>query len=116
MQNAGSSLSLSYQTRSGLTVTRLQPQIGAEIVGADLCSPVPEEGTALLKQLTDRFLRSEYQMRWSWRDHDITIWDNRQVQHHAVANEAGPRHVERIMVTGTPSLSLDETRAMATAA
>lgn len=80
------------------------------IVGLD-----PQEGAALLKSLTDRFLRSEYQMRWSWRDHDIAIWDNRQVQHYAVANEAGPRHVERIMVTGTPSLSLDDALAMETA-
>ena len=78
-----------------------------EIVGLE-----PEESASLLKQLTDRFLRAEYQMRWQWRDNDIVVWDNRQVQHHAVANEAGPRHVERIMVTGTPSLSLQEAQAM----
>lgn len=81
-----------------------------EIVGLDA-----QESAALLKDLTDRFLRAEYQMRWQWLDHDIAIWDNRQVQHYAVANEAGPRHVERIMVTGTPSLGLADTRALVAA-
>jgi taurine dioxygenase len=99
-------------------VVRVHPETGKpvlyvnevhtqEIVGLD-----PEEGAALLQSLTDRFLRAEYQMRWSWRDHDITVWDNRQVQHYAVANEAGPRHVERIMVVGTPSVGLNDALAM----
>jgi len=102
-------------------VVRVHPETGRpvlfvnEVHTQEIAGLEAEESTALLKQLTDRFLRAEYQMRWSWRDHDIAIWDNRQVQHYAVANEAGPRHVERIMVTGTPSLGLGEARAMAAA-
>lgn len=103
-------------------VVRVHPETGKpvlyvnevhtqEIVGLD-----PDESAALLKTLSDRFLRAEYQMRWAWRDHDIAVWDNRQVQHYAVANEAGPRHVERIMVTGTPSLGLADAKTMETAA
>ncbi len=99
-------------------VVRVHPETGApvlyvnEVHTQEIVGLEPEEGAALLKDLTDRFLRAEYQMRWQWRDHDIVVWDNRQVQHYAVANEAGPRHVERIMVTGTPSLSLEEAKAM----
>jgi len=95
-------------------VVRVHPETGRpvlyvnEVHTRDIVGLEAEESTALLKSLTDRFLRAEYQMRWSWRDHDIAIWDNRQVQHYAVANEAGPRHVERIMVTGTPSLGLTD--------
>jgi taurine dioxygenase len=58
--------------------------------------------------LTDQFKRPDYQMRWSWTDHAIAIWDNRQVQHYAVQNEIGPRHVERVMVAGTPSIGLTD--------
>jgi taurine dioxygenase len=99
-------------------VVRVHPETGVpvlyvnEVHTQEIVGLEPEEGAAMLKQLTDRFLRAEYQMRWQWRDDDIVVWDNRQVQHYAVANEAGPRHVERIMVTGTPSLSLAEAQAM----
>ncbi|MDG2003027.1 MAG: TauD/TfdA family dioxygenase [Novosphingobium sp.] len=102
-------------------VVRIHPETGKpvlyvnEVHTQEIVGMEPEESAALLQSLTDRFLRAEYQMRWSWRDHDITIWDNRQVQHYAVANEAGPRHVERIMVQGTPSVGLNETLAMETA-
>lgn len=95
-------------------VVRVHPETGQpvlyvnEVHTQDIVGLDPQEGAALLQSLTDRFLRAEYQMRWSWRDHDIAIWDNRQVQHYAVANEAGPRHVERIMVMGTPSVGLDD--------
>src|SRR5262245_49611000 len=41
---------ISYRTASGLTVTRLQPVIGAEITGTDLCRPIPQEVAADLRQ------------------------------------------------------------------
>jgi alpha-ketoglutarate-dependent taurine dioxygenase len=188
---------VSYSAASGLTVRRLQTEIGAVIEGTELCSPIPPEiardirqalldhgvifcrdqpvsyedqlalvrvfgepfnegiladkpevmplksnaeqtnpagghwhsdgtyyevappvsilvgladaeGTELLRYLSDRFRRTEYQMRWSWHADDIAVWDNRQVQHCTVRNEAGPRYVERIMVAGTPSVGLSD--------
>ena len=73
----------------------------AQIVGLG-----EQESADLLRHLVDQFKRPEYQLRWSWTDHAVAIWDNRQVQHYAVTNEAGPRHVERVMVQGTPTIGL----------
>jgi hypothetical protein len=38
-------------------------------------------------------------------------WDNRAVQHHAVANQAGDRYLERVSVEGTPTLSIADWEA-----
>jgi alpha-ketoglutarate-dependent taurine dioxygenase len=94
-------------------VVRVHPETGrpalyvneqhtAGIVGMD-----DAEGAALLHFLTDEIKRPEYQVRWTWTDHAIAIWDNRAVQHYAVPDEAGYRHVERITVAGTPSVGLE---------
>lgn len=76
-----------------------------------------DESDELLRYLSDRFRKPEMQMRWRWSDHAIAVWDNRAVQHYAAQDEAGPRHVERIMTHGVPSISLAEyrERALATA-
>ena len=55
-------------------------------------------------------------MRWSWTDHSVAIWDNRQVQHYAVQNEMGPRHVERLVVAGTPHIGLTDIQPATAAA
>ena len=72
-----------------------------------------DEGDALMRSLVEHFHKPEYQMRWRWSDHAIAVWDNRAVQHYAVQDEAGPRHVERIMTHGVPSISLAEYREKA---
>jgi alpha-ketoglutarate-dependent taurine dioxygenase len=83
MEDAGSSLSPSYQTQSGLTVTRLQPLIGAEIAGADLCSPVPEEVAG--------------EIRRALLDHGVIFFRGQPInypQHLALACIFGKPHVE----------------------
>lgn len=70
----------------------------------------PEE-TALIRELSDEFKRPEYQVRWKWTPNAIAIWDNRAVQHYAVANQAGDRYLERITVEGTPTISIAEWEA-----
>lgn len=75
-----------------------------------------DEGDALLRYLVEGFRKPENQMRWRWTDDAIAIWDNRAVQHYAAQDEAGPRHVERIMTHGVPSVSLAEHRKQAAAA
>jgi taurine dioxygenase len=74
-----------------------------DIVGLD-----EDESAELLGYLCAQFRRPEYQLRWHWADDGVAIWDNRQVQHYAVRNEAGPRYAERIMVKGTPSIGFTE--------
>ena len=45
--------------------------------------------------------RLENTVRWTWRDGDIAIWDNRATQHYAVADyDDAPRLLHRITVAG----------------
>jgi alpha-ketoglutarate-dependent sulfate ester dioxygenase len=45
--------------------------------------------------------RLENTVRWTWREGDIAIWDNRATQHYAVADYDGrPRLLHRITVAG----------------
>ena len=45
--------------------------------------------------------RLENTVRWTWRDGDIAIWDNRATQHYAVADyDDEPRLMHRITVAG----------------
>jgi alpha-ketoglutarate-dependent taurine dioxygenase len=45
--------------------------------------------------------RLENTVRWTWRDGDIAIWDNRATQHYAVADyDDEPRLLHRVTVAG----------------
>lgn len=51
--------------------------------------------------------RLENTVRWSWRDGDIAIWDNRATQHYAVADyDDLPRRLHRITIAGQPPVGL----------
>jgi hypothetical protein len=39
------------------------------------------------------------------------MWDNRAVQHYAVANQATDRYLERVTAEGTPTLSIADWEA-----
>jgi len=58
--------------------------------------------SAELFQLLQRHVtRLENTVRWSWRDGDIAIWDNRATQHYAVADyDDLPRLLHRITIAG----------------
>ena len=60
-----------------------------------------EEGQRLLSYLTYQFTRLEYQVAWKWTNNAFAVWDNAAVQHYAVPDQTGFRHVERIRVKGT---------------
>lgn len=50
----------------------------------------------------------ENTVRWTWRDGDIAIWDNRATQHYAVADyDDHPRLLHRITLAGDVPVSLD---------
>jgi taurine dioxygenase len=103
-------------------VVRVHPDTGQPVLFVNECHTIAildldeAESVELLDYLSSQFRRPEYQMRWSWRDHDIAVWDNRAVQHYAVRNEAGPRHVERLAIKGTPYIGLSDVRRTAAAA
>jgi hypothetical protein len=55
----------------------------------------PADTAALSALLQRHITRLENTVRWTWRDDDIAIWDNRATQHYAVADyppdpQAGP--------------------------
>jgi alpha-ketoglutarate-dependent taurine dioxygenase len=57
--------------------------------------------TALFALLQRHVTRLENTVRWTWRDGDIAIWDNRATQHYAVADyDDQPRLLHRITVAG----------------
>jgi alpha-ketoglutarate-dependent sulfate ester dioxygenase len=55
----------------------------------------------LFTLLQRHITKNENTVRWSWRDGDIAIWDNRATQHYAVADyDDQPRLLHRITVAG----------------
>src|SRR5215469_438509 len=55
----------------------------------------------LFQLLQRQVTRLENTVRWSWRDGDIAIWDNRATQHHAVADyDDLPRLMHRVTIAG----------------
>jgi alpha-ketoglutarate-dependent taurine dioxygenase len=55
----------------------------------------------LFSVLQRHVTRLENTVRWTWRDGDIAIWDNRATQHYAVADYGDlPRLLHRITIAG----------------
>ena len=69
------------------------------------------EGLPLIAKLSAEFHRPEYQMRWSWEQGAIAIWDNRLVQHYGVPDQTTDRYLERITVQGGTMLSIADWEA-----
>ena len=72
------------------------------------------ESAALLDLLLRRATRPENTVRWSWRQDDVAIWDNRATLHYAV-NDYGDqaRLVRRVTVEGQAAVSVDGRRSRA---
>lgn len=66
------------------------------------------ESTALFQLLQARVTRLENTVRWTWREGDVAVWDNRATQHYAVADfDVQPREVRRITVAGDVPVGVD---------
>lgn len=93
-------------------VVRVHPETGAyaiysnEAQSAHIVGMENDVGRAILKFLADQFRKPEYQVRWRWSPNAVAMWDNRAVQHYGVPDQTGDRHMERIMVAGTPTRSI----------
>jgi alpha-ketoglutarate-dependent sulfate ester dioxygenase len=87
-------------------VVRIHPESGepALVLGHFVKSFVglgSLDSTELFTLLQRHVTRLEHTVRWTWREGDIAIWDNRATQHYAVADYDGyPRLMHRITVSG----------------
>ncbi len=55
----------------------------------------------LFELFQQRVTRPENTVRWTWREGDVAVWDNRATQHYAVADYGDhPRLMHRITVAG----------------
>jgi taurine dioxygenase len=61
-----------------------------------------EESTTILKYLYEHIKSPEFQVRLRWNVGDVVFWDNRAVQHHAVADYKGRRLIHRISILARP--------------
>ncbi|HTJ62735.1 MAG TPA: TauD/TfdA family dioxygenase [Alphaproteobacteria bacterium] len=87
-------------------VVRVHPEIGRKMlnVNANWTQSIDglsyAESTALLAFLFDHVKSPEFQVRLHWNAGDIAFWDNRAVQHYAVADYTSRRVMQRITITG----------------
>ncbi|QIK68193.1 TauD/TfdA family dioxygenase [Nocardioides sp. HDW12B] len=70
------------------------------------------ESHALFNLLQNRVTKLENTTRWSWRQGDVAMWDNRATQHYAVADFGEERReVRRITIAGDVPVSPDGRRS-----
>ena len=87
-------------------VVRVHPETGrrALYVNQLFTARIPQlaalESGALLAHLHRWSARAEFTSRWSWREGDVVIWDNRSTQHYAVDDYEEPRIMQRVILTG----------------
>ena len=105
---AGRSLrdSLSQWPPVSHPVVRVHPESGKKMlnVNANWTQSIDglsqAESAALLRFLFDHVKSPEFQVRLHWSVGDIAFWDNRAVQHYAVADYSSRRVMQRITITG----------------
>lgn len=87
-------------------VIRVHPETGRKLlfVNANWTTGIDglsfDESKALLDFLLDHVKNPEFQVRLRWNVGDVAFWDNRAVQHFAVANYDERRVMQRITIAG----------------
>jgi taurine dioxygenase len=100
-------------------VVRVHPESGRKLlfVNANWTVSIDrlshEESKALLGYLLNHVKSPEFQVRLHWREGDVAFWDNRAVQHYAVADYASRRVMQRITITGDRPFGVATARGMA---
>ena len=90
-------------------LVRVHPETGKKAI---YCAPsfiesivdlTPTESEALLVMLKTHVARPEFNVRFKWTDHSLTMWDNRQVLHMGpkdIINSEFPREIHRTTLMG----------------
>jgi taurine dioxygenase len=98
-------------------VVRVHPESGRKMLNVNANWTVSidglawEESRALLRFLLDHVKNPEFQVRLHWNVGDIAFWDNRAVQHYAVADYAERRMMQRITIAGDKPFGPSDLRA-----
>jgi taurine dioxygenase len=94
-------------------VVRVHPETGRKLlnVNANWTRSIVElsetESRALLDLLLEHLRSPDYQCRFRWRPHSVAFWDNRAVQHFAVADYRQRRVMHRITISGDRPYGVD---------
>jgi taurine dioxygenase len=87
-------------------VVRVHPESGRKMlnVNANWTQSIDglthEESGMLLNFLLAHVKSPEFQVRLHWNAGDVAFWDNRAVQHYAVADYTSRRVMQRVTITG----------------
>ena len=60
------------------------------------------ESEATLRALFEHMQKPDFQCRFRWQDDSMAFWDNRAVQHYAVADYTERRVMHRVTIDGPP--------------
>ncbi|MGY3488052.1 alpha-ketoglutarate-dependent taurine dioxygenase [Bradyrhizobium sp. USDA 4011] len=72
------------------------------------------DGQRLFDLFESHIIVPENTVRWSWKQGDVAVWDNRATMHYAVMDYGDqPRVVHRTMVEGEVPVSVDGRRSIA---
>jgi taurine dioxygenase len=94
-------------------VVRIHPETGRKLlnVNANWTKNIVElsdtESRALLDLLLHHLKSPDYQCRFRWQPNSIAFWDNRAVQHFAIADYHQRRIMHRITITGDRPYGVD---------
>jgi taurine dioxygenase len=81
---------------TGRKILYVNPTFTAHLLGVPAA-----EGDAVLAYLYAHQNQPEFQCRWSWRQGDVAIWDNRATHHYAIADYGdAPRTIHRVTLEG----------------
>src|SRR6202167_3859591 len=94
-------------------VVRVHPETGerALLLGGfahRLVGHSSSESVDLIRIYQSYVTRPENVVRWTWREGDVAIWDNRSTQHYAIYDYGeARRRMQRVTTAGTPITGLD---------
>jgi taurine dioxygenase len=87
-------------------VVRTHPESGRKVLyvnrnyTARIVGLTERENEMLLPYLFDHVRDPMFQCRFQWRPGSVAFWDNRLVQHYAVADYRGRRRMHRVVIKG----------------